>query len=169
VVDAALAGVLASDPAAPCGQIRETCPEAVAVIAAVARRMARSGGAAIIIDYGSWDGHGDTLQALRRHRPEPVLAHPGEADLTAHVDFRVLADLAAAGGLCRSRMVVQGDWLMRLGVGARAQRLAAAGDGGAMAALHRLTAAEEMGHLFKVLAFWAAGAAVPPGFEPLEN
>lgn len=162
-------GPAAVGPAAPEGQIRETCPEAAPVVAAIARRIARHGGMALVIDYGDWDGQGDTFQALRRHRSEPVLAHPGEADLTAHVDFRSLADLAAAGGLCLSRMVTQGEWLSRLGMAARAERLAAAGDAGATAALHRLTAPGEMGHLFKALAFWQPGAPVPPGFEPLDK
>lgn len=156
-------------PAAPEGEIRETCPDAGPIVTAVAGRIARHGGAAIIIDYGAWDGHGDSFQALRRHRPEDPLAHPGEADLTAHVDFKPLADAARAGGARVSAMIAQGAWLLRLGLEARAQRLSAAGDAGAMSALHRLTAPEEMGHLFKVLALWAPGAPVPPGFEPLEN
>ncbi|MEF9605285.1 class I SAM-dependent methyltransferase, partial [Paracoccus sp. PXZ] len=66
-------------------------------------------------------------------------------------------------------MARQGDWLLRLGIAQRAERLAAAGDAGAMAALHRLTAPDEMGHLFKVLAFWARHAPVPAGFEPLDD
>ncbi|CAM3041706.1 SAM-dependent methyltransferase, MidA family [Paracoccus aminovorans] len=156
-------------PAAPEGQIRETCPDAGPVVSAIAARIAGHGGLAIVIDYGDWDGQGDTFQALRRHRPEDPLAHPGEADLTAHVDFAPLAAAARAAGVRASRRITQGDWLLRLGIAPRAERLAAAGDAGAMAAFHRLTAPGEMGHLFKVLAFWAPGAPVPPGFEPLEN
>ena len=153
---------------APLGEIRETCPVARPILDAVAGRIARHGGCAIAIDYGAWDGRGDTFQALRQHRPEDPFAHPGEADLTAHVDFAMIARGARAAGTVVSRMITQGDWLLRLGIAARAQRLQAQGDGGAMAALHRLTAPEEMGHLFKVLAFWAPGAPVPPGFDALE-
>ncbi|KGJ04599.1 SAM-dependent methyltransferase, MidA family [Paracoccus halophilus] len=156
-------------PAAPCGQIRETCPQAPALAGQIARHIAAHGGCAIAVDYGNWHGQGDTLQALRRHRPEHPLANPGEADLTAHVDFEPLAQAARAAGANVSRMVTQGEWLLRLGIAARAQRLQAAGDAGAMAALHRLTAPGEMGHLFKALAFWPPGAPVPPGFEPLDD
>ena len=165
----ALPSYPAPGPAAPEGQIRETCPEAAPIVAAIAGRIARHGGAALVIDYGAWDGQGDTFQALRRHRPEHPLAHPGEADLTAHVDFRPLAQAARAAGAAASRIETQGAWLLRLGIAARTERLAAAGDAGASAALHRLTAPGEMGHLFKALAFWAPGAAAPPGFEPLEH
>ncbi len=156
-------------PAAPQGVIRETCPEALPIVAQVAGRIAAHGGCAILVDYGGWDGQGDTFQALRRHRPEDPLANPGEADLTAHVDFAPLAAAARGAGARVSRMAAQGDWLKRLGIEARAQRLARLGDAGAMAALHRLTAPDEMGHLFKVLALWARHAPVPAGFEPLDD
>jgi len=154
---------------APQGVIREFCPAAGPIVSALAGRIAAHGGCALVIDYGGWDGQGDTFQALRRHRPEDPLAHPGEADLTAHVDFAPLARASRAAGARVSRMATQGEWLLRLGIAQRAQRLAAAGDGGAMAALHRLTAPGEMGHLFKVLAFWARHAPVPAGFEPLDD
>ena len=65
-------------------------------------------------------------------------------------------------------METQGEWLLRLGIQARAQRLAAAGDGGALAALRRLTAADEMGQLFKTIAIWGRDAPVPPGFDVWE-
>lgn len=155
-------------PNAPLGEVRETCPDALPIVAEIAGRIAAHGGCAILLDYGTWDGRGDTFQALRRHRPEGVLDNPGEADLTAHVDFKPLALAGQAAGARVSRMIAQGEWLLRLGIGQRAERLARAGDAGAMAALHRLTAPEEMGQLFKVLAFWAPQAPVPPGFEALE-
>lgn len=151
------------------GAIHEFCPDAVPIAAQVAGRIAAHGGCAIVIDYGGWNGQGDTFQALRRHSPEGPLANPGEADLTAHVDFAPLAMAARAAGARASRMVTQGEWLLRLGIRERAERLAQAGDAGAMAALHRLTAPGEMGHLFKVLALWARHAPVPAGFEPLDE
>lgn len=160
-------GPAIAGPDAPMGEIRETCPEGVAIAGRIAARIARRGGAAIAIDYGGWAGHGDTFQALRAHQFEDPFAHPGEADLTAHVDFAALAHAAQTAGARVSNMAAQGEWLRQLGIEARAQRLARNGDAGAVAALHRLTAPEEMGQLFKVLAFWASGAPVPPGFDPL--
>ena len=49
-----------------------------------------------------------------------------------------------------------------MNLGSHAEHLAHAR---AMAALERLTAPGEMGHLFKVLAFWAPAAPVPAGFD----
>lgn len=150
------------------GDIVEDCPEGAAFAEAVARRIAAHGGAAILIDYGGWNGYGDTFQALRDHAPDDPLAHPGEADLTAHVDFAALAAAAVRGGAAVSAPVRQGDWLEALGISARAEALARAGDAGAVAAHRRLTHPQEMGHLFKAIAIWPRSAPPVPGFAPLE-
>ena len=150
------------------GDVVEDCAEAVASVEVIARKIATHGGAAIIIDYGGWNGFGDTFQALRNHVPEDPLANPGLADLTAHVDFAPLAAAALRAGAVVSRPVHQGDWLLSLGAEARARKLAQAGDTGAMAALARLTDPAEMGHLFKAIAIWPKGATPVPGFEALE-
>lgn len=142
--------------------VEDNLPARLAV-AAVAARIARHGGVAYWIDYGGWRSQGDTLQALRQHATDDPLAHPGEADLTAHVDFEPLAALAPAYAFD-----TQGAVLTRLGIDARAIRLAHALSGPALeshrAAHRRLTHAEEMGSLFKVLAITSSGAPPPPGF-----
>lgn len=149
------------------GDVVEECPAAPAIVEAIARRIATHGGAAIFIDYGGWNGFGDSFQALRQHLPVDPFATPGEADLTAHVDFAPLAVAAIRAGAVASRPIHQGDWLMSLGAETRAQRLHDAGDLGAMVALRRLTHADEMGHLFKAMAIWPKWAPPVPGFDPL--
>ncbi|MBV0892232.1 SAM-dependent methyltransferase [Paracoccus sp. Z118] len=151
------------------GEVFEDRPAAPAVAAQVARRIVAHGGVAISIDYGTWEGRGDSLQALRGHEYDNPLAHPGEADLTSHVDFAPLAAAALAEGAAVSAPVPQGDWLLSLGIAARAERLAAAGDAGAAAALHRLTDPAAMGQLFKAMAIWPRQAPPPPGFAPLRD
>ena len=150
------------------GDLVETCAPARPVVEALARRIAGHSGAALIIDYGGWRSRGDTLQAVRGHEPDDPLAHPGQADLTAHVDFEALAD--AAPGVARSRLTPQGVFLERLGVTARAQALAKTLTGDALtrhiAAHRRLTHPREMGSLFNVLALYPRGARPPPGLEP---
>jgi SAM-dependent MidA family methyltransferase len=93
-------------------------------------------------------------------------AHPGESDLTAHVDFTALA--RAADGLRVSGPVPQGVWLARLGIEARAAQLRGAGTPAAaaqvMAAMMRLTAPTQMGNLFKAMAVTAPHWPVPAGF-----
>lgn len=163
----ALAPAVALPRAAPDGEIWEICAEGIAIMSVLGQRIAGHGGAAIIVDYGTWDGKGDSLQALLRHAPDGILAHPGEADLTAHVDFAPLAGAAIQAGAAASAPERQGDWLRSLGIEARAARLAAAGDAGAQAALHRLTAPDEMGHLFKAMAVWPRHLPPLAGFRSL--
>lgn len=132
----------------------------------LAERIAKDGGAALIIDYGhAVSGFGDTLQALYRHTYDDPLAHPGEADLTAHVDFAALARAASAAGAVPTEIIGQGTFLGRLGIAQRAQRLVAGKTEDAAAtiaaAVERLTTPGQMGTLFKVMAVASAGLALP--------
>ncbi len=141
---------------------------AAPIAAQIGALIRRHGGVALIIDYGGWRSKGDTLQALRNHAPEHPLANPGQADLTAHVDFEALA-LAAGADMC-SLMVDQGTLLSRLGIQARAARLAQSLGGDALqshlAATRRLTDSAEMGTLFKAMALYPTQGVAPPGFDP---
>ncbi|MCC5993295.1 MAG: SAM-dependent methyltransferase [Rhodobacteraceae bacterium] len=150
------------------GQMVEICAPAQPIMQAIAARIAGQGGFALIIDYGDWRSRGDTLQALRNHCPCDPLDCPGEADLTAHVDFQALA--LAAKPLRATAMTPQGVLLERLGITARAQALAEGLSGAALdahiAAHRRLTHPQEMGHLFKMIGFTPDSARPPPGFDP---
>jgi NADH dehydrogenase [ubiquinone] 1 alpha subcomplex assembly factor 7 len=148
------------------GEIVEVSPVRDEAAEAVARKLAANGGAAIIIDYGhAKSAPGDTLQAVRGHGFAPLLADPGEQDLTAHVDFETLA--RAAGAVKTTAVATQGDWLMRLGIEARADALIGANpdkSAEVRAALRRLIDGEAMGELFKAMAMYSAGWPEPAGF-----
>ncbi|MGR3759999.1 class I SAM-dependent methyltransferase [Roseobacteraceae bacterium NS-SX3] len=151
------------------GDLVELCEPATSIIQTVAARIAAHGGAALIVDYGDWRSLGDTLQALRAHAPADPLDAPGEADLTAHVDFEALTLAAADAGCAFSRLTPQGVFLERLGITPRAQALARGLGGEALetltAAHRRLTHPEEMGNLFKVLGLFPRAAPPPPGLH----
>jgi NADH dehydrogenase [ubiquinone] 1 alpha subcomplex assembly factor 7 len=142
------------------------------IAADTARRLAQHGGAAIIIDYGhSESAPGETLQAVGRHGFADPLATPGEIDLTAHVDFAALARTAAEAGARVLGPILQGDFLRRLGIEARAAALranaTAAQAADLDAALARLTGAGRgsMGELFKAMAFADPKLGALPGFD----
>jgi NADH dehydrogenase [ubiquinone] 1 alpha subcomplex assembly factor 7 len=150
---------------APEGAIFETSPASHAIVRDIARRIAQTGGVALILDYGpSAFGLGNTLQAVQAHRHIEPLGEPGEADLTCHVDF---AALAAAAGAQRAQIfgpLTQAAFLESLGIRARAQALKSAAPQQAAAidaALDRLIGAEQMGTLFKVLALAAPDTSLP--------
>ncbi len=136
----------------------------------IARRIAASGGAGLVVDYGHMQtAFGDTLQAVRKHKQFDPLADPGEADLTAHVDFEALGDAVKGQGVSLHGPVTQGDFLRRLGIELRAKRLkksAPAHAGAIGAAVARLTdPTPGMGELFKALAFTNRNLPAPPGFD----
>lgn len=153
------------------GDIVEICPAAGPIAAVLAMRIATHGGAALIVDYGGWHSLGDTLQAVRAHAPADLLTQPGQADLTAHVDFEALARAAktAAPTLQISPMTPQGVFLERLGITTRAQALAGRLSGAALTDLvgahRRLTHADEMGTVFKVLGVAPSAAATIAGLS----
>ena len=154
---------------APPGAVAEVSPAAVSTMRAVAERVERDGGAALVIDYGHAEHRtGATLQAVRRHQRHNVLADPGDADLTAHVDFAALAEAARPHAAVHGP-VAQGAFLRALGIEMRARRLSKGATGAQRnaidAALRRLIGPDEMGTLFRVLAVCGHGLATPPGFE----
>jgi NADH dehydrogenase [ubiquinone] 1 alpha subcomplex assembly factor 7 len=155
--------------AAPVGSTVEIAPARQATMVALAERIVAHGGAALVIDYGhARSAPGDTLQAVRRHAYHDVLSDPGEADVTAHVDFQALAEAAAAAGGEAHGPISQGAFLGALGIDLRAARLAAGSPERAAEidrAKARLVAPGQMGRLFKVMAVTRPDFGPPAGFE----
>jgi NADH dehydrogenase [ubiquinone] 1 alpha subcomplex assembly factor 7 len=133
-----------------------------------AGRLAQQGGAALFIDYGHSEPRaGSTLQAIAAHRKVDPFAMPGEADLTAHVDFATLAEVARSQGARWLGSVAQGQWLRALGIEARAEALAARApqhSEALMRAKDRLVGDGQMGQLFKVMGLVAPGWPDGAGF-----
>jgi SAM-dependent MidA family methyltransferase len=153
------------------GAITELCEPARAVVGHVARRVARDGGAALFLDYGPAESApGDSLQALRNGRPASPFDEPGNADLTAHVDFGALARVARAAGAVAHGPMPQGVFLTRLGLFQRTGRLARTQPPMRAAALvqaaQRLAEPDRMGRLFKAMAVCHGDLPCPAGFEP---
>ena len=172
-----LAGAGGLDPALlppghaaqPPGSIVEVAPARAAIMQMICDRLFQGGGTAVVIDYGHLEaGFGDTLQAVLKHRFDPPLAHPGEADLTTHVDFAALGGTARQAGL-QCLYTTQGEFLLSLGLLERAGSLGAKASQKARERLtgevERLASDDQMGRLFKVLAIARPGIAIP-GFAP---
>jgi SAM-dependent MidA family methyltransferase len=175
-------GVATLDPAIlptpitniPDRTIFEFAPARQAVMQAMCERLRETGGTALIIDYGHMvTGFGDTLQAVRDHDYDPPLAHPGEADLTSHVDFEDLAKVALSAGIHLNGGLRQGEFLYGLGLSERASALARDKDHAEQrliaAAVDRLAGegAGKMGELFKVIAVSSPALNLMP-FRPVD-
>lgn len=172
---------------APEGAVLELGAAAHRTMAALAQRLVAQGGAMLAIDYGhARTGFGETLQALKGHAPADVLETPGEADLTAHVDFEGLARAARAQGALVFGPVSQGRFLGSMGIFERADGLKMKATPEQTQeidrALARLVGEGElppdrqgrpmppgMGELFKVLGVADASFAAMAGFETGDN
>ena len=124
--------------------------------------------AALIIDYGHERTTAvDTLQAVRQHRHEHPLTSPGEADLSAQVDFEELAAEAKKVGLAVDGPITQAEFLGRMGIIERASKLMATNPDKAASIetdTARLIAPNGMGTRFKVLALRSPTLPSLPGF-----
>jgi NADH dehydrogenase [ubiquinone] 1 alpha subcomplex assembly factor 7 len=157
---------------APEGSVLELGVVAAGFLKELAYRLKADGGVALFLDYGHVkSGFGDTLQAVKHHKfVEPILT-PGEADITAHVDFDALIRVAQSVGLPHFGPLEQAAFLRILGLDVRAENLLGKAKDDtqrhAVASAHkRLTdiTPTGMGRLFKAIAFAAPGQPVPPAF-----
>jgi NADH dehydrogenase [ubiquinone] 1 alpha subcomplex assembly factor 7 len=179
LADGELAFMLDDRPAPLAGSLPDAVPGTIAEVGPARERLARqigerlaaAGGVALLIDYGAFAGQptGDTLQAVRGHVRADPLAAPGEADLTAQVDFRAVAEAACAGGAAVFGPVPQGAFLRAFGIEPRAlqllERARPEQRRDLRTSLFRLTDAAAMGELFKVLVLAPPEGPLPPGFS----
>ncbi|MDR2165611.1 MAG: SAM-dependent methyltransferase [Zoogloeaceae bacterium] len=144
---------------------------APAWVAAWGKRLAR--GALLLLDYGfprrefyhPQRATGTLMCHYRHHaHPDPFYL-PGLQDITAHVDFTALAEAAFDAGLDVLGYTDQARFLVNCGILealATARALGARPCVEASAAVQTLILPQEMGELFKVIAF-GKGIASPLG------
>ncbi|PRP74730.1 hypothetical protein PROFUN_15498 [Planoprotostelium fungivorum] len=152
------------------GQCVEMCPDGITLSMDISLRVAKYGGAALIIDYGQDGMTPDTLRAIKDHKFVDLLESPGQTDLSALVDF---ASLKRAAGAIENvntfGAIPQGQWLISMGIETRAQRLVDAStdeqESEAIAsAYERLVSPEQMGQSYKVISFANRSLGDVPGF-----
>lgn len=151
------------------GTVIESCQMAKDILGRIATHLRRFGGALLMIDYGYLgEAHQNTLQAVKEHAYHPVLAECGDADITAHVDFNTLAEVAKAGGLAVHGPVDQGTFLVRLGAEMRVEALLQHATHEqaelVVSGAKRLIDPAQMGSLFKVMALCSDTSFHPAGF-----
>jgi NADH dehydrogenase [ubiquinone] 1 alpha subcomplex assembly factor 7 len=152
------------------GDVVEIRPSVEPWAFAVAQRLGTHPGAALIIDYGHLASTpGDTLQALRRHQPVPILDRPGESDLTAHVDFEALAHALRSAGARTCAALTQRAFFLDMGLELRLSSLSRnateAQKSELALAAERLAGPAQMGHLFKAMAATSPGLPCPHPFR----
>lgn len=155
------------------GYLTEVCPAAAALVASLAEHLRH--GMLLFVDYGfpaaeyyHPQRHMGTLKVHYRHHSLDDPFHlPGLADITAHVDFSAVATAATGAGLDLLGYTSQGNFLLNGGL---LDLLAEMRPGtrdylSAASALQKLVQPEEMGELFKVIAFGRGLNRAPAGFS----
>ena len=103
-------------------QIVEIAPDRASIVNALADAVADRG-LLLLFDYGyprhrlyaSWRRDG-TLMTFRNHVPgDNPYVHPGEQDLTAHIDIDQVSEAAQGAGLTPLPALNQAEWLHNLG------------------------------------------------------
>ncbi|XP_069350114.1 protein arginine methyltransferase NDUFAF7, mitochondrial isoform X6 [Eulemur rufifrons] len=96
----------------------EVCPDAGVIIQELSQRIALTGGAALIADYGHDGTKTDTFRGFCGHKLHDVLIAPGTADLTADVDFSYLRRMAQ-GKVASLGPIKQQTFLKNMGIDVR--------------------------------------------------
>jgi NADH dehydrogenase [ubiquinone] 1 alpha subcomplex assembly factor 7 len=144
------------------GELVEVSPEQKAFLGDLMNIIIKQGGSALFVDYGfNHNVAGDTVQAVKDHAYCHILEYAGEADITAHVNFAEISRIAMEKTMTVHGPVSQSDYLQRLGISIRQGLLGEKTDEMGRRKLAqdvtRLigtdTSKNEMGQLFKVMAF----------------
>jgi SAM-dependent MidA family methyltransferase len=135
----------------------ECQPDTDLIIRKICTHMSEYRGAALIIDYGYWDGEDNTLQAVYKHQKVDILDRPGEADISVHVNFQNIAKHCKYSNL-EYKFQTQRQFLLDFGIQLRVKQLCDSIDvhqaDRVYQSVQRLIDPAQMGYLFKVLHIW---------------
>uniref|UniRef100_A0A0X3NL55 Protein arginine methyltransferase NDUFAF7 n=1 Tax=Schistocephalus solidus TaxID=70667 RepID=A0A0X3NL55_SCHSO len=151
----------------------EVCPEAGAILQKIAQRVADDGGAALVVDYGHVGESGDTLRAFKNHELHDPLKDPGQADITADVDFAFLRRSVEATNtpVVVHGPVTQAYFLVHMGFMARLKVLVhkchlEEDKKNLIASSEMLLGSDKMGKRFKFMAILPRSDSVDQSYVP---
>ena len=159
------------------GYVSEYCPRLTAWTESVTHALRR--GAALWFDYGLPRSHyylperheGTLLCHFRQRAHGDPLLYPGLQDITAWVDYTLLAEASRAAGFTLAGFTTQSHFLAGLRVDHEMQLLAAGDDARFARLAHearQLMLPGDMGESFKAMA-WLRGLDLPLGGFALQD
>lgn len=142
--------------------IVEQSPESEAITTEIAFHLQQYKGAALLIDYGyninpktrTSSQYNATLQAVKNHKFHDIFQNLGIADLSSHVNFDALVNVATHNNHVKSYVITQQELLKSLGIDIRLQSLTKKNPAFfevLMNQYNRLVGDDQMGLLFKSL------------------
>ena len=138
------------------GDTLEYSEQAISIFSNICNHLIQCDGILLVVDYGNISGVGDTLQAVSKHKFKSVLEKPGQNDLSSHVNFKLLKEIAGKKNLYVSPVREQRNFLLELGIKERLRSLtknvSSAVAEMVNSEVERLIDPDKMGSLFKVIA-----------------
>jgi len=138
------------------GNITEYPIEALKLLKTIAKKVNKFDGGLLTFDYNNTTKKNqNTLQSIRKHRYENVLAMPGQSDITSHINFKLFAKVLKKNNLDVKKITTQSEFLKKIGILERAnilsKKMTFKEKANMFYRLKRLLDYKEMGTLFKVL------------------
>ena len=138
------------------GDTLEHSEQTISIFSNICNHLIRYDGVLLVVDYGNISGIGDTLQAVNNHKFRSILEKPGQSDLTSHVNFKLLKEIAIKKNLYVSPVKEQQNFLLELGIMERLKSLTKNVSSTIAERVEtevkRLIDPDKMGSLFKVIA-----------------
>ena len=138
------------------GDTLEYSEQTISIFSNICNHLIQCDGVLLVVDYGNTSGIGDTLQAVNKHKFKSILEKPGQSDLSSHVNFKLLTEIASKKKLYVSPVIEQRKFLLQLGIMARLKSLTknVSLDKAEIinSEINRLIDPDKMGSLFKVIA-----------------
>jgi SAM-dependent MidA family methyltransferase len=124
-------GIFEQHHNATLGAVLEISNKSIEIINILCNLISSNQGSILIIDYGydidpntrSQTQYNSSLQAIKDHKFHPVLENISQADLTCHVDFYKLKELASAKKLSVNGSENQRNFLQKMGISLRLANL----------------------------------------------
>ena len=134
----------------------EYSPLALKYLQKISKKINNKKGALLIIDYGYIsEKMKDTLMAIKKHNTTNVLEEVGKADITYHLNFKVLEKIIKNFKVKCQGITTQRNFLINLGIKERAEiiskNLTFSKKADIFYRLNRLISEKQMGNLFKVM------------------
>ena len=138
----------------------EVSDESSILISFITKTIKEYGGTALIIDYGYIKNlcrnFISTLQSVKNHKFHPIFDDIGNADLSAHVNFCLLSDIAKLNGGIVYGPITQKDFLLNMYMSVRRDMLLAKARSELEiqtinSGYNRLIDSAQMGNLFKAM------------------
>ena len=90
----------------------------------IIKKIFQLNGCLLLIDYGYLNlNNQNTLQSVMNHKKNDLLSNLGKADITSHVNFKLLSEFFKKNNLKMKKIITQQKFLKNMGIIERAETI----------------------------------------------